>query len=386
MPNPDTRDATADGMKQLCAWAADAARADLPPPVRQRAALILADDLAAMVAASAETQVAAAQAGLAQASGAAEATVFAPIVDGGGSPRLDRASAAAANGIAAAWCELDEGYRLAPCHAGAYVLPALLAEAEARDLPVRRLLSCLAAGYEVTARLARAFPFATIRIHPHAAFATVGAAAGASLARGHDAATLLGAVSGAASMAFAGPFRHAMDGALIRNAWTSAGAWIGLRCAEWAELGIAGLPTTAYDAFADGLGAGAEPDALTEGLGEHWAVQDGYHKLYACCQYAHSAVEAALAIAARAPGAPSAIRVETHARGLALDTREPETTLAAKFSLPHAMAAVAVTGTGGQPAFADATLRDPTIAALRQAVQMTAMQGIGPAAAWTGAA
>src|SRR5256885_2487954 len=38
---------------------------------------------------------------------------------------------AAANGAAATWCELDEGYRLAPAHAGAYILPALLAEAEA---------------------------------------------------------------------------------------------------------------------------------------------------------------------------------------------------------------------------------------------------------------
>ena len=44
-----------------------------------------------------------------------------------GAPRLDRFSAACANGMAITWCELDEGFRNASCHAGAYTLPALLA-------------------------------------------------------------------------------------------------------------------------------------------------------------------------------------------------------------------------------------------------------------------
>ena len=35
-----------------------------------------------------------------------------------------------ANAVAADWLELDEGYRVVPCHAGLYVIPALLAEAE----------------------------------------------------------------------------------------------------------------------------------------------------------------------------------------------------------------------------------------------------------------
>ena len=40
--------------------------------------------------------------------------------------------------VAADWLELDEGYRAVPCHAGLYVVPALLAEAETR------LAACLA--------------------------------------------------------------------------------------------------------------------------------------------------------------------------------------------------------------------------------------------------
>jgi len=375
MQQAEARSNVAAGMIRLTQWASTAALRELPPAVRRRAAVVLADDLAAMVAASTEPQVAAARAGLVAGSGPAQATVFAV-----GAPRLDRASAASANGIAITWCELDEGYRLVPCHAGAYVLPALLSEAETRGLTADQLLSALAVAYEITARIAMTFPFASIRVHPHAAFATVGAAAAAALVRRQNAATLLGSVSGAASMAFAGPFRHAMEGALVRNAWTSAGAWIGLHCAEWAEAGITGLPETAYDAFVLGLGTELRAGELTDRLGEGWAILDGYQKVYACCQYGHAAVEAALALHARAGsgrGLPEEIVVETHARGLALDTVEPATTLAAKFSLPHAMAAIATTGTGGQPAFTDATLHDPTIADLRRRVRLTPYENVG---------
>ena len=33
---------------------------------------------------------------------------------------------------------------------------------------------------------------------------------------------------------------------------------------------------------------------LTDGLGDAWAILDGYMKIYACCQHLHSLVEAAL--------------------------------------------------------------------------------------------
>ncbi len=369
---------SAEGARELAAWAAGAARQPLPPEIRDRAALVLADNIGAMVIAATEPGVARTREVFARTSSAAEASVFAP-----GTPRLDRASAASANGMAAAWCELDEGYRGAPCHAGAYVLPALLAEAEARGATLGAVLACLAVGYEITARMARAFPFPSMTVHPHAAFATIGAAAGVSLIRGQDGQTLLDAVSGAASMTFAGPYEHAIDGALVRNAWTSAGAWIGIRSADFAEAGIAGIPETFYDVFATAFGTGTQPDLLTAGLGTEWAIAGGYHKIFACCQYAHAAIEATLELRGRLdPGRGiddlEEILVETHPRGLTLTAVEPPTVLSAKFSMPHAMAASAVAGTGGQPAFSEEALHDPRIAALRRKVRLEPLAAIGP--------
>ncbi len=362
---------------RLIAWAAQAARQTLPEAARRRAAIILADDLGAMVAGSVEPQVAASRALFEASACAKEATVFAP-----GAPRLDRHSAAAANGMAITWCELDEGFRNASCHAGAYALPALLAEAEARRQSVEEILRSLAVAYEVTTRFALALPFPAFTVHPHAAFATLGAAAGAGLARGLGVEALAAALTGAASMSFAGPFDTAVEGSLVRNAWTSAGAWIGLRAAEWAQAGIGGGAATIHDVFAGSYGTKVRPEALDEGLGERWSVENGYHKIFACCQYAHTAVEASLELVAR-KAAPRAadieeIVVETGPGGLALTTVEPETVLAAKFSIPHAVAAAATLGTAGARAFTQGTLHDEGIAALRRRVKLAPYPEVGP--------
>ena len=57
----------------------------------------------------------------------------------------------------------------------------------------------------------------------------------------------------------------------------------------------------------------------------------------------------------------------------------PPTVLSAKFSMPHAMAAVAARRSGGQSAFARDTLDDPAIARLRHAVRL---QPYAPIAPW----
>ena len=371
----DLRARAARGFRELADWAAHAAGLPLAPDVARRASMVLADDIAAIVAASSEQQVAKAQAGLASASRSQEATIIAP-----GANRVDRYAAAAANGMAVTWCELDEGFRDAPCHAGAYVLPVLLAEAEHRDLPVVQLLQILAVAYELTARIALAFPFRNLTVHPHAAFATIGASAAAGLARGFNGATLADAVSGAASMTFAGPFGHAPEGALVRNAWTSAGAWIGLRSADWAEHGIAGIAETPFDVFVGVLGTDCKPEALTDGLGTRWAIANGYQKMFACCQYTHSAIEASLELH-RQFGARRAdidrIVVETHPLALKLTTVEPATTLGAKFSIPHAVAAVVARNSAGQESFAENTLHDEEIARVRRIVEMRPYPSIG---------
>src|SRR5262245_32358581 len=89
------------GFIELCTWAATIPLAAVPPDVRKRACLVLSDDIAAIVAAATEPEVAAVQEELALSAGSpAAATVL------GRTPvRVDRHTAAAANGMAICWTE-----------------------------------------------------------------------------------------------------------------------------------------------------------------------------------------------------------------------------------------------------------------------------------------
>ena len=108
-----------------------------------------------------------------------------------------------------------------------------------------------------------------------------------------------------------------------------------------------------------------------------WALLEGYTKLYACCQHLHSTVEALLdlrpaLLEAGAIGGIDCVEIATHALARPLMNARPDTTLGAKFSLPHAVASALVMGSGGAEAFAFDTLDRPDIEHLRQRVRVKA--------------
>jgi 2-methylcitrate dehydratase PrpD len=361
-------------LAKLCEWATTVEVRDIPSPIMRRAATILCDDIAAIVAARDEPEVIKLQDRMVVRARSDEATVF-----NGRGGEADRLSAAVANGAAADWCELDEGYRRATCHAGLYVIPALIAEAEATGASTEETLRALVLGYEVVARFARAFPPKTLVLHPHASLAAIGAAAGVGALRRLDASLFNAALTSASTMVAPGPYRHAVDGALVRNVWPAAGAWCGMQAVEWAECGIGGAPQSPYDVFVMAFGSRLAADQFTDGLGVDWAVADGYHKVHACCQYSHSAVEAIVDLHGRLGERMQTVRavaVETHPLGMTLDNREPATSLAAKFSIPHIAAAACLYGHAGAEAFAGSHLNDAPLAVLRAKVTLAPYENV----------
>lgn len=360
-----TRAECARALTKLADWATSLPPNAIPREVLARGARVIADDLSAIIGARDEPEVAAFHARTIARARTAEATVFR-----GGRHRTDRVSAAVANAVAADWLELDEGYRVTACHAGLYVLPALLAEAEATNLPLERLLRALVLGYEIVTRVARSWKQPRANMQSHGRYGAIGAAAGVAIARGADAKTLAAAINTAATLIGPSPRTHLEEGALSRNVWPASGAWSGSMAVEWAECGIGGSPNALHDVYTSVLGGEAEPAKLVAGLGERWSIEDGYTKIYACCQHLHSAVEAIVDMRAKLLERGSiddiaAVRVETHPLALALTNAAPHTTLGAKFSMPHAVAAVLATGSGGADAFSAATLAEPAIARLR---------------------
>ncbi|AVZ39264.1 MULTISPECIES: MmgE/PrpD family protein [unclassified Dietzia] len=338
------------------------------PRLRRKAALVLVDDLAAMVFGRQHDEIRTFADAMSRGDVRGEATVVA----GGRAPRE---RAAAANAVAAGWDELDEGYRPATCHGGLYAIPAAMAEAEVTDASVDDLLNAVVVGYEVATAVARGFPAPRpLTLHPHATLSPIGAAAAVTWLRTRSGGAVLGAVDAAATMSMAGPFRHATVGAQVRNVWAGGGAVLGFLASDAAAAGLRGDAVTLFDVFGSTYGQSVDPAELASER-DSWAIIDGYHKRYAACQYTHAALECALEITGGAP-LPSpdevaAIEVATHPLAMALDDRAPTTALGGKFSVPHVVAAVLASGSGDARVFASGGLGDPTVAALRDLVQLT---------------
>jgi 2-methylcitrate dehydratase PrpD len=362
----------------LCDWAARLRFEAIPPRVLSQAVLILGDNIAAMLSACDEPELKAYHEQLIARRGAREATLFRP-----GAPRVSLADAAVGNGLASTWNELDDGYTRTAVHPGALSQPLILAAAEATGASLADALRATVGAYEIGTRFARTWPGTLPRLHPHGVYDAVCAAAGLALLRGMDGAGLARALSAAATLVSPGPYSHPIEGALVRNAWPAAGAWLGIFACDMAALGIAGTPGGAYDVYTVGFGAAAKPAELTAGLGSEWTICDGYHKLYGACHHSHAAMEAIEAILVEHPELRGGERVESvlvegSAMAMNFSNPAPATTLGAKFSIPHAVAATLAHGAAAAGNFLDPSLRDGAIASLRARVTLQQLPQVKP--------
>ncbi|WP_022884738.1 MmgE/PrpD family protein [Glaciibacter superstes] len=375
MYEDDTRAEETAAVGHLLGWASASARAgvhDLPPRVIAKALAVICDDIAAAIAASGEPEVRKVNAlAVSRAPGGGSTLLGAPM------EHVGREWAAAANAIAANWLELDGGYRLATCHGSLYTLPSALAELEVSGGTVGDVITALVSSYEVVTRVARAYrPPLPLAAHPHATLSPLGSAAALAAARKLDDVAFADTVLSAATFSLNGPFSHAQQGATIRNGWAGAGARLGFLAADLVEAGLSGSTTALHDVFSTSYGYPEVTSALTGGLGDRYAIEDAYHKLYACCQYLHSSVEAAYLLTRSELANVNRddiveIHVETHPLARALGTVDPSTVLGGKFSLPHAVSVVLATGSIAPAVFSGELLHDPAVRALRARVRIS---------------
>lgn len=357
-------------------WAINLSYNDLPVSTVKRARIVLLDDLGAILGGSIAPEVTKFRKNSSIGSSLGESTVLCS-----GFPKTNAISAAQLNGIAGCWEELDEGYRLATSHAGIYTIPTLLAIAEEMDATMEEVITALVVGYECGARFAEAWKFPVFSLHPHGVFVTITSAVVGAKLKGYSVKEMTDAILTASAVTIASPYDHAIKGALARNLWTGVGAASGLYALIAAKSGITGIPSTLESVFSDIYKAEFVPGVMTSLLGKKYAVDSGYHKLYACCQYAHSAIDALLEIRKRNEVnifKIQEIEVKTHPKALSLHEVHPQTTLGAKFSLPHIMSAVWFTGTGGRQAFTNETIIHPQIASLRDNIHLKQIGEISP--------
>jgi len=364
---------TADYLTRLAALAAATRFDTLSAATLEAARAVTLDTLGAMLAGSRLPENAQLANLAAERSGSRGATLV------GNGRKAEPMLAALANGTAGVSLEMDEGNRWGGGHPAIHVLPATLAVAEELSLDGRRFIEALVAGYEVTSRLGGASQVRP-NVHSHGTWGTAGAAVAVARLRGHDRTALRAIINLATSMSPANSWQPCFEGATIRNLYPGRSNLQGILATHLHACGYTAVHDAPSDLYGTILGDRFDPDAVVEGVDADdrvaaYRIERNYFKFHACCLYNHPVLDAVHALA-RSEGfsAPDVQRVRV--TSLPFVTRmadpAPANMLAAKFSVPYAVAAAVVKGTTDISAFQDAVRDDPRIRQLATRVEVSA--------------
>jgi 2-methylcitrate dehydratase PrpD len=290
---------------------------------------------------------------------------------------MSAAGAAFVNGTAIHGEDFDDTFEGGPVHAGAVIVPAVLAACERHKPDGPSALLGIAVGVETMCRLSLVAPTLTHKagFHPTAIFGAMGAAAGIGAALGLTARQLVDALGTVGSMA-SGIIEYLAEGAWTKRLHPGWAAQSGLRSALLGRAGFVG-PRTVFEGvhgFFHGFAntTKGDYDAITGDFGERWVTETLAFKPYPCGTMTHPYIDCARRLAAKGIKASDIKEMvcevgegTVHRLWEPLAAKQkPANGYAGKFSTPYCIAAGFVRGNVGLSDFADDAVRDPAVVEL----------------------
>jgi 2-methylcitrate dehydratase PrpD len=349
-------------------WAAATDPAHLPPEVRAICHRLLLDVTGLCVAARSADYV---QAALASTEGSGRSTAI------GHGRLLTSYDAALVNGTAAHGEDFDDTFEGGPVHAGAVVVPAVLAVAEERGLAGDAVAKGVAVGVELLCRGSLVTPQAIHKagFHPTAVLGALAAAAAVGAAIGLDGPRIARAIGTSGSMA-SGIIEYLADGSWTKRLHAGWAAQAGIRAARLAEADFVG-PVTVLEGshgFYKAFAPSRKPDfaPLVDNLGRDWVTATLAFKPYACGTMTQPFVDCAIDLAGQAISADDIVEMvcevgegTVHRLWEPLDLkRAVPNGYAGKFSTPYCIAVGLIDGKAGLEQFTDERVLDPRVRAL----------------------
>jgi 2-methylcitrate dehydratase PrpD len=355
--------------QKICAL--DAAR--LPEAVRRKCEDLLVDAVGLAVTARNEDYIKAASAACED---------DGPCTTIGHARTLTASGAALVNGTAVHGEDFDDTFEGGPVHAGAVIVPAVLASCERHALDGAAALLGIAVGVETLCRLSLVAPTLTHKagFHPTAVFGAMAAAAGVGAALKLAPRQLVDALGSAGSMA-SGIIEYLAEGAWTKRLHAGWAAQSGMQAALLGRAGYCG-PRTVFEGahgFFNAFAHTTEGDyeALIGDFGQTWLTETLAFKPYPCGTMTHPYIDCARALAARGIPADDVVEMvcevgegTVHRLWEPLAAKQkPANGYSGKFSTPYCIAAGFLRGNVGLSDFTDAAVRDAKVIALAQKVR-----------------
>lgn len=260
--------------------------------------------------------------------------------------------------------DAHDGHPLTKGHAGAALLPALLAVLDAersapRDANGRSFLTCLALGYEIAIRAGIALHASVPDYHTSGAWNALGCTAIAARLLGLSERQTREALGIAEYHGPRSQMMRCIDHPTMVKDGSGWGAFTGVTAAYLAADDFTGAPALTLEA--------PEHKGLWGDLGRRWHILEQYFKLEPICRWAQPATEAARQLREQyqiVPDAIKAIQIETFHAAVRLGTHMPATTEEAQYAIGFPVAAMFARGRVGVPEITGDGLRDPIVRSL----------------------
>jgi 2-methylcitrate dehydratase PrpD len=295
---------------------------------------------------------------------------------------MSAAGAAFINGTAAHGEDFDDTFEGGPVHAGAVIVPAVLAACERLALDGEAALLGIAVGVETLCRLGLVVPKAVHKagFHPTAVFGAMASAAGVAAALRLEPRQTVDALGIVGSMA-GGIIEYLAEGAWTKRLHAGWAAQSGLRAALLGRQGFLG-PRTVFEGV-HGLFHGfahttkGDYDALIGDFGARWVTETLAFKPYPCGTMIHPYIDCARRLAARGIEADAITEMvcevaegTVHRLWEPLASKQrPSNGYGGKFSTPYCIAAALVRHNIGLDDFTDAAVRDAAVLPLAAKVR-----------------
>jgi 2-methylcitrate dehydratase PrpD len=346
-------------------WAAGTDAARLPADVRAICHRLLLDVTGLCVAARNTDYV---RATLASTEGSGRSAAI------GHAKTLTSYDAALVNGTAAHGEDFDDTFEGGPVHAGAVIVPAVLAIAEERGLSGDAVVKGIAVGVELLCRGSLVAPQAIHKagFHPTAVLGSLAAAAAVGAAMRLDGSGIARAIGTAGSMA-SGIIEYLADGSWTKRLHAGWAAQAGIRAARLAEANFVGPATVLEGAhgFYKAFAPSRKPDfaPLIDGLGRDWVTATLAFKPYACGTMTQPFVDCAIDLAQQGVLAEDIIEMvcevgegTVHRLWEPLDLkRKPPNAYSGKFSTPYCIAVGFLDRKAGLQQFTDERVLEPRV-------------------------
>ena len=361
------RDRTSAAFADAPTFARALSLADLPSEVVLQAQRLLLD-LIGVAAAGSRTPAAAIARAYAAAQMGGRDYSARMLFDG---TRAGLAGAAFAGASTIDAIDGHDGHALTKGHAGAAVLPALLAYVDgsvAPEIDGGEFITCLVLGYEIATRAGIALHATVPDYHCSGAWNALACAAVGGRLLGLDHERTRHALGIAEYFGPRGQILRVCSSPTMLKDGSGWGAHAGVTAALLANAGFTGAPALTVE--------GDAARACWSDLGTRWLIGEQYIKAYPVCRWAQPAVEAALALQrthgfAAADVRALAVASFRQAIDLGAQCLHPATSDEAQYSLRYAVAAALVFGRLGVAEIDPVRLDDPQVARLIEAMTLS---------------